>query len=389
MDEDRARRILDTLRGREDAMVALLERLVLAESPSGEPAAQAAAFGILAEAFGDLGYEVTRIAGSGSGDHLRAAPAGTDLDAPYQLLVGHLDTVWPSGTLADMPARTRDDRFSGPGAYDMKGGLVQMIHALAALGDSGLHPPLPPVAFINGDEETGSRDSGPHIHKLARGAGRAFILEPSFGPAGKLKTSRKGVGRFTLRITGRASHAGLSPEEGISAILEASHQIQRLFALNDHARGVTVNVGTIDGGLHPNVIAPEVTAVIDARVPTAADAETVERAILGLTPVQPGVSLEVTGAFGRPPLEPTPRNRELWHAAERAADALGIRLEEAAVGGGSDGNTTSLYTATLDGLGPVGDGAHAPHEYVQVSQMPERAALLALLLMAPPGGTAR
>lgn len=389
MTADRARQILATLRDREDAMVALLDRLVRAESPSGEPDAHGEAVEILSDAFTNLGYAVTRIPRAGAGVHLRAEPVGTDLTRPYQLLVGHLDTVWPRGTLADMPARVADDRFSGPGAYDMKGGLVQMLHALAALRDTDLRPPLAPVAFVNGDEEVGSRDSGPHIHELARGAARAFILEPSFGPDGRLKTARKGVGRFTLRISGRASHAGLSPEEGISAILEASHQIQRLFALNDHARGVTVNVGTIDGGLHPNVIAPEVTAVIDARVPTAAEAETIERAILGLTPVQPGVTLEVTGAFGRPPLERTPRNRALWHSAEGAADALGIPLDEVSVGGASDGNTTSLYTATLDGLGPVGDGAHASHEYVQVSRMPERAALLAVLMMAPAAAGSR
>jgi glutamate carboxypeptidase len=380
---DQAQRILIALHDRQDTMAALLERLVRAESPSLEPATQRAAFAILAEAFADLGYEVTRMPGDGAGDHLQAAPAGTDLSAPYQLLVGHLDTVWPLGTLRDMPVRTDDDRLSGPGAYDMKGGLVQMIHALAVLQDEGLRPPLPPVAFVNSDEEVGSRDSSPHIRRLAQRAARAFVLEPSFGPDGRLKTTRKGVGRFTVRIVGRASHAGLSPEEGISAILEASHQIQRLFALNDHERGVTVNVGTIDGGLHPNVIAPEVTAVIDARVRTAEDAENVERAILGLTPVQPGVELVVSGGFGRPPLESTARNRALWSAAERAADALGMELDEAAVGGASDGNTTSLFTATLDGLGPVGDGAHAAHEYVLISRMPERSALLAVLLMSP------
>lgn len=384
MDGDQARRLLDALRAREEQMSELLERLVLAESPSLEPDAQNAAFAILADAFTGLGFDVTRVAGGASGDHLHAASSDADPDAAYQLLVGHLDTVWPRGTVDEMPTRVSGDRLSGPGAYDMKGGLVQMIFALGALRDAGVRPPLRPVAFINSDEEIGSGDSGPHIQRLAEGAARAFVLEPSFGPTGKLKTARKGVGRFTLRIRGRASHAGLSPEEGISAILEASHQIQRLFALNDHERGVTVNVGTIDGGLHPNVIAPEVSAVIDARVPTARDAAAVEQAIRGLTPVQDGVLLEVEGGFGRPPLEPTARNRALWRAAEAAAQTLGMEIDEAAVGGASDGNTTSRYTATLDGLGPVGDGAHAPHEYVVVSQMPERAALLAVLLMEPP-----
>jgi glutamate carboxypeptidase len=265
----------------------------------------------------------------------------------------------------------------------MKGGLVQMLFALRALAEAGLEPSVRPIVFVNSDEEIGSPSSVEHIRRLARAAVRAYVLEPSFGPSGKLKTARKGVARFRLRIKGEASHAGLRPEEGVSAILEASHQIQRLFELNDPEQGVTVNVGTIDGGLRPNVIAPEVVADIDARALREEDAARVEREILALTPVQDGISLEVEGGFGRPPLEPTERNRELWDAARRAAAELDIPLEEATVGGASDGNITSAHTATLDGLGPVGEGAHAAHEYVSVSQMPERAALLALLLMMP------
>jgi glutamate carboxypeptidase len=212
---------------------------------------------------------------------------------------------------------------------------------------------------------------------------RAYVLEPSFGPGGKLKTARKGAGQFRLTIKGAASHAGLNPEKGVSAILEASHQIQRLFELNDPERGITVNVGTIDGGLRPNVVAPKVVAEIDVRAFRETDARSVEQAILALAPVQDGISLEVEGGFGRPPLEPTTRNRALWEAARAAAAQLNIPLEEATVGGASDGNITSTYTATLDGLGPVGEGAHAAHEYVSLSQMPERAALLALLIMMP------
>jgi glutamate carboxypeptidase len=236
---------------------------------------------------------------------------------------------------------------------------------------------------VNSDEEMGSVDSRPTLERLARAAVRAFVLEPAFGADGSLKTARKSVGHFIVRVRGRAAHAGVDPQAGASAILELSHQVQRLFALNDAARGITVNVGTIDGGLRPNVVAPEAFAEVDVRVPTLEQARSVEQAIRSLTPVGDGVTLEVDGRFGRPPLEQTPRNRALWLLARDLASELGLTLDEAAVGGASDGNITSVHTATLDGLGAVGGGAHAPHEYVVSGRMPERAALLALLLLAP------
>lgn len=365
-------------------MASLLERLAREESPSVDPRTQEGAFAILAGELGDLGFAVRRIPGRrGVGDHLYARPSGRRRGAPWQLAVGHLDTVWPQGTLEKMPVRREGDRLGGPGTYDMKGGLVQMLFALRALQQLGAQPAATPVVLINSDEEIGSPDSTRHLRRLACGASRALVLEPSYGEYGSLKTARKGVGRFDLRIIGRASHAGLAPEQGVSAILELSHQVQSLFALNDDANGVTVNVGSIDGGLRPNVIAPEARAVVEARAPTAEAAQLVEEAIRGLRPMQEGVSIEVDGGFGRPPLERTPRNRDLWKAAQAAARDLGIELSEAAVGGASDGNTTSHFTATLDGLGPVGAGAHAPNEYVLVSRMPERSALLALLLVSP------
>lgn len=208
-------------------------------------------------------------------------------------------------------------------------------------------------------------------------------MEPSLGPSGMLKTARTGVGRFTVTVRGQAAHAGLEPGRGASAILEISYQVQALFALNDPARGVTVNVGTIDGGLRPNVVAPEGSAVVDVRVPTVGDALRVEEAILGLRAVTPGAKVLVEGSMGRPPMERTARNRRLWERARKLGEDLGLRLDEGVAGGASDGNTTSLYTATLDGLGAVGDGAHARHEFVYVDRMVERSALLALLVMEP------
>jgi glutamate carboxypeptidase len=374
--------VLGWLRERTEEMAEMLARLARAESPSLEPNAQAEAFSLLAAELSDLGFEIERLAGRDSGDHLLARRSG-GRGEPRQLLLGHLDTVWPRGTISEMPVRARDGLLFGPGVFDMKGGLVQMVFALRALAALGLQPSCQPVAFVNADEEIGSGDSRPHVELLGREAARAFVLEPSFGPAGKLKTARKGVGRFTLRVSGVASHSGLDPEAGTSAILEVSQQIQRLFALNDAERGITVNVGTIDGGLRPNIVAPEAVAEVEARVVTAADAEVVEREIRGLEPISEGISLEVEGGFGRPPLERTPRNRALWTLAHSLAAELGIEIDEALVGGASDGNLTSLHTATLDGLGAVGDGAHAEHEHVVIDRMPERAGLLALLLAAP------
>mgnify|MGYP001826649728 FL=1 len=217
---------------------------------------------------------------------------------------------------------------------------------------------------------------------------RVFVLEPSLGPAGQLKTARTGIGRYTISVSGEAAHAGLDPGAGASAILELSHVIQELFALNDLDRGVTVNVGTIDGGLRPNVVAPESQAVVDVRVPTAQDAERIDAAIRGLEPATPGTTIRVEGLFGRPAMEHTPANRRLWGLACKLGKELGLELDEATAGGGSDGNFTSLYTATLDGMGAVGAGAHARHEHLQLTPTIERAALLALLLAAPPLDTA-
>lgn len=285
-----------------------------------------------------------------------------------------------------MPVRVEGDLVLGPGVYDMKSGLVQLVFALRALRDLGLTPAVEPVVFVNSDEEIGSPTSTRYIRRLAQAATveRTFVMEPSLGPAGRLKTARKGVGRFTVAVEGRAAHAGLDPQGGASAILELSYIIQELFALNDPARGTSVNVGRVGGGLSPNVIAPACSAEVDVRVATLEDARRVEREILALAPVTPGIKLRIEGRMGRPPMERTPKNRALWDRARRAGARLGLELEEATAGGASDGNTTSLYTATLDGLGGVGDGAHARHESVRASALPERAALLAALILDPP-----
>lgn len=376
--------LLDWLGGHRQEMVELLAQLARAESPSLEPETQHGPFRILAAELEHDELVVRAVRGGEVGDHLYARPRHRSRGDPHQLLLGHMDTVWPVGTLAGMPLRDEEGLLFGPGVADMKGGLVQIVFALRALHELGLHPSVTPVVFVNTDEEIGSRDSSRLIRLLARGAARAFVLESGEGADGRLKIARKGLGRFTVTVCGRSSHAGADFEQGISAILELSHQVQRLFALNDPARGITVNVGTIDGGLRPNVVAPQASAIVDVRVPTAAAARRLERALRGLTPVLEGATIEVDGGWGRPPMEALPRNRSLLATAKRLGHELGLSLEDAGlVGGGSDANTTSLFTGTLDGLGPVGEGSHAPDERVDTLQMPERTALLALLLLEP------
>jgi glutamate carboxypeptidase len=376
--------LLGWLHDRQGEMVALLTEMAEAESPSHDGPAQEKVRLMLSDQLSSLGLEVERIEGAEGCDHLRAElPSGAG-GRSDQLLLGHFDTVWPVGTLARMPVEVRDDCLFGPGVFDMKGGLVQMLFALRANLELGIEMPCRPVLMLNCDEEVGSPDSRPHIEALAARSNRAFVMEPSYGQRGRLKTGRKGVGHFTLKVNGVASHAGLDPAAGASAILEVSHQVARLFELNDAERGVTVNVGTIDGGMGANIVAPEATAEIEARVRTSEDAQNVETAIRNLEPTGERITLEVEGGFRRPPLEPTPRNRRLWQSARSAASRLGLEVEEAQVGGASDGNFASTLTATLDGLGAVGDGAHAEHEHLVIERMPERAALLACLLSDPP-----
>ncbi len=375
--------VLSWLRERAPEMATTLRRFAGMESPSSDPSAQAPAFEFLATELEALSFAVRRIRGREVGDHLYARPRDREYGRPCQLLLGHLDTVWPVGTLEEMPMVRDGDVLRGPGTFDMKGGLVQMLYAFRVLWEFDAELPATPVVFVNADEEIGSPESTRWVRLLARRSTRAFVLEPSFGSEGDLKTGRKGVGHFVVKACGSAAHAGINPEAGVSAVLEISHQIQSLFALNDPERGISVNVGTVDGGLRPNVVAPEASAHVDARVLTEEDAREVEKAIFGLEPAAEGVTLDITGGFSRPPMEPTLRNHVLWEHARAVAERLGFALGETVVGGASDGNTASQLTATLDGLGAVGHGAHAQHEQAIVSKMPERAALLALLLVAP------
>lgn len=375
--------LLAGARARREAMVAHLTMLAEMESPSADPRAQQPLLDHMQGEMSDRGMRVARREGTRTGGYVVGASA-PDRPGPYGLLVGHVDTVWPTGTLADRPVVLDGPVLHGPGTYDMKAGLVQALTALDLVAEVGRTPLVAPVILVNSDEEIGSRESTPAIRALSEHADRVFVLEPSLGRDGALKTARKGLGRYTITVHGKAAHAGLDPTAGASAILELSAVIQALFALNDHDRGLTVNVGMVSGGIQPNVVAPESSAVIDVRVLTAADAEMIDQQIRSLTTTTPGTSLTIEGGMGRPPLERTPRNAALLENALDVAADMGMQLPEATAGGGSDGNTASQVAPTLDGLGAVGDGAHADHEQVHVPGWVDRTALLAGLLLLPP-----
>jgi len=271
-EKDTGARVLDYLHARRDRMRDLLERLVELESPSMLPASQRPVQARLREALADIGYRSRILAGRTTGGTLYASPWERRHPAPYQLILGHTDTIWSVGTLEEMPVRVDRGRLYGPGTFDMKAGLVQGVFAVEALRHCVGDPEVTPVFIYNSDEEIGSPDSREHIVRLAMRADRALVLEPSLGDNGRLKTTRKGGGDFAVHVTGVAAHAGLEPEKGVSAILELAHVIRKLHALNDPVRGVNVNVGTVEGGIRPNVIAPEASAEVDVRVPTLADA---------------------------------------------------------------------------------------------------------------------
>ena len=384
--DSEAKLIGEVLGGYRGAIVELLTELAKLESPSLEPDTQRSVQDLLQRLLESLGFESHFFKGDATGGHLHFWPVGhIPGEGPVQLLLGHTDTVWPVGTLEKMPVEydKEGDVLRGPGVFDMKGGLVQMVFALRALSDLDLLPSVVPTVFLNSDEEVGSIESQPHIERLARQSNRVLVLEPALGPEGWLKTTRRGVGQFKIRAIGKAAHSGLAPEEGASAIQEMSHVIQRLHDLTDVNRGIGVNVGTVSGGTRANVVAAESEAIVDVRVSNHEDARWVEAAIRNLEATTTGTRLDIEGAVDRDPMEATPANQVLWEAVRGCGRRLGLDLVGAQSGGASDGNTTSLFTATIDGLGPVGDGAHALHEHVEVSRLIERTTLLALILMLP------
>jgi glutamate carboxypeptidase len=375
--------LLDYLNAHHEAMTGTLGDLVRLESPSNEREAVNEVADYLARALDDRGATVERIPQSAFGDHVRVSWGA----GPRQiLLLGHMDTVWPLGEIEERPfqvAREGDTgivKATGPGAFDMKGGLVIGLYALAALQDLGLSPAHRLVFLLNSDEECGSPTSRRHIEEEAQRSDFVLVLEPSRDDA--LITWRKGVGRFELEIHGLASHAGAAHERGISAVEELAHQVLRLEELTDYERGTTVNVGVVQGGSKVNVRPASAWAEIDLRVTTAQEGQRMTQAIRGLRPKNPNASLIVTGQMNRPPWEISAAGQALFERARDTGARLGMELWPAGTGGGSDGNfTAALGIPTLDGLGIVGNDAHAVTEWVDVGSMPHRAALLAELIL--------
>jgi glutamate carboxypeptidase len=351
--------------------------LVELESPTSDKTAVDRCGSELARRLHGLGARVTTLPRESAGDHVMAE---FGCGASQILLLGHFDTVWPIGQLSEMPFRERDGYLHGPGVFDMKAGIVIAMLATRALVELGRPLARRIVMLWTSDEETGSRTSRSAIEEEAARSEAVLVLEPSL-PGGALKTSRKGCGEFSVVIKGRAAHAGVDPERGASAVAELARQILALDALQDQARGVTVNVGLVRGGSRPNVVAEEARAVVDVRAPTRESALQLERAIRQLTPRDPRTRLEIHGGIDRPPLERTLAVAHLYGQAKAIAAELGRDLAEGPTGGGSDGNfTAALGVPTLDGLGAVGDGAHARHEHVELAATAWRAALVAGLV---------
>jgi len=365
------------LEGRCQEMVDLLGSLVRIESPSDDRAALDRMAQALTERFAEFGEIETIDPGQPPrGKHLRLSLEGMQSDLPHAVALCHYDTVWDLGTIERIPFHVDAEGVArGPGCFDMKAGMVVLYYALAALRAHGLAPRRRLSVLFTSDEEVGSPTSRPLIEETAREAGAAFVLESPL-PGGTLKTARKGTGDYLVRIEGRAAHAGVEPQKGISAVQELAHQISALHALNDYGLGTTVNVGVVQGGTRPNVVAAEAEAYVDVRVETLAEAERIDRLVRGLQPVLAGARLSIEGGLNRPPMERSPGVVELFGRAQRIAAAMGVALAEGSTGGGSDGNFTAALAPTLDGLGVDGKGGHTHGEQLYVSSLVPRARLL-------------
>jgi glutamate carboxypeptidase len=366
---------------RREQVIQSIRQLVEVESPSDNKDAVDRLGSLLAGRFEGLGGHSKFHRTEKFGDHLQVDFPGKSGGKPIMLL-GHLDTVYPLGTLSAMPFRMADGRLWGPGSFDMKSGIAFMLHSIEALRQwHGDQLPRPVTVLLVSDEEVGSATSRHITENLAKKSAAVLVLEPAYGPKGALKTARKGVGEYVLKVTGKAAHSGLDFEKGESAIIELARQVLAISKLTDLKRGITVNIGKIQGGTRSNVIPAEASAVVDARVARMKDAAVLDRKLRSLRPSNRKCKLEIDGGINRPPLERTSLVAALYKKASEIAKQLGWELEEAAVGGGSDGNfTAALGIPTLDGLGGVGEGAHAAHESVLISELPRRAALLGELI---------
>jgi len=381
---ENAHRLLRHFEERRGRILSFTRALCELESPSGDGPGSSAVAGLLAEAAASLegvdSIERTQ-APEGYGEHflLRAFGAAAAGERPL-LLLGHTDTVHPRGTLSERPWRESQGRIHAPGVYDMKAACAAALETIRACAETGAGTRRPVVLLLTCDEESGSFSGRALVERESKSAEYVLVLEPP-APGGRAKTARKGTGLFTLGVEGRAAHAGLEPEKGVSAVHELARHVERVVALARPELGTTVNVGTISGGTHPNVVAAEAHAEVDIRFSTRAEALRVEEAIRGLEPFDERARLRVGGGINRPPMERTPAVAALFERARQVAASLGIELGEASVGGASDGNfAAACGAAVLDGLGIEGDGAHAAHEHIHADSVVRRGAFLAALV---------
>jgi glutamate carboxypeptidase len=366
---------------KQEESVELLKELVECESPSDSPASVARFVDLFIEKTRDIG-RARILKNKSRGPHLRLECTLPGRKKSGQLLgLGHSDTVWPLGTLAHMPFRREQGRLRGPGTLDMKAGLVFFITACRALRDLDIAVGRKVVLLIVSDEEVGSETSRAITEAEAQKSESVLVLEPGTGLTGKLKTARKGVGNYAIRVAGKASHAGVDFESGASAIVELARQIDRIAVFTDVSRGITVNPGVISGGTRTNVIAAEALVEVDIRIAKLTQAAALHRKFQALKPVDKRCRITVEGGVNRPPMERTRAIAALFQKARILGRELGVGIEESSTGGGSDGNfTAALGIPTLDGLGAVGEGAHATHESILESRIADRTALLAMLL---------
>jgi glutamate carboxypeptidase len=363
----------------QDAMLALLRELVEIESPSHEKAAVDRMADRVAAEMQACGGEVSRLPGKKTGDMVVGRWGSPSPTAPI-LILCHMDTVYPLGTLAMRPPRIEAERFYAPGALDMKSGIVIALAALDGLRELGLPLAGPVTLLCTADEETGSHASRQTIEALAQESRLVLCLEASL-PGGVLKTARKGVGGFTVRVEGRAAHAGANHQNGVNAIAEMAQHILRLQALTDYERGTTVNVGVIQGGTASNVVPESCKVEVDFRVASLAEAERLLQIAAALQPHHPEAKVSAHGNLNRPPMERDARMIATFHKAQAIAARHGLDLKEGSTGGGSDGSyTAALGVPTLDGLGADGDGGHAAHEHILIASLAERARLIAAIL---------
>ena len=375
--------LLEWARAKQSEIILFLQEMVECESPSDNPVSVNRFVDLVASRVSGVA-NVKTFPGGRFGKHLRCEFTLPGKKKTGQVLaLGHSDTVWPLGTLKTMPFRQAEGRLWGPGVLDMKAGIAFFVSAMAALRELDLPVKRKIVLQLNSDEEVGSESSRPLTEQAARNSAAVLVLEPGTGLTGKLKTARKGVGDYEVTVRGRASHAGVDFEAGASAILELARQIERIAGFTNLARGVTVNPGVVSGGTRTNVIAAEARVEVDIRVARAKDAPALDKKFRALKPVDKRCTIAVQGGLNRPPMERSAGGKQLFQTARGLAVQLGVNLEEAATGGGSDGNfTAALGIPTLDGLGAVGEGAHAANESILVDRIADRTALLALLVQA-------